>query len=304
MTATVKAWHYDDCRRLSIDIEQIKYHDLKKKLQNTFQLENEFTVKYTDMDGDLCTISGAEEFEDLVNSDLVKGRKGTVRLQVFPNRHGLSSNASTISRGASRRASILHRRDSSDSGTSTLGDSNAIFDNQYTDCDMLEILRDISLFICARGMDRHGEHENAMAELPPGASSWVSAGKNLITPTTAQNFQRLNHARAVRAKFPLTNGAELLKGLDGHVHNWTVDTTGQWLKSNGYEDTVQIFKDHDITGDVLLELTHDTLKDMGVTSTGRRIRLLKMITELRLYAADLAIQEEDEAQALESLHIN
>ncbi|KAI8594813.1 hypothetical protein EDD21DRAFT_67811, partial [Dissophora ornata] len=108
MAATVKAWHRDDCRRLSIDIEQIQYQELKKKLQSTFQLENDFTVKYTDMDGDLCTISGTEEFDDLVQSDMVKERKGTLRLKVIPN--------------GSRRPSILHRRDSSDqSGTSTIG---------------------------------------------------------------------------------------------------------------------------------------------------------------------------------------
>lgn len=57
----------------------------------------------------------------------------------------------------------------------------AKFDNEYTDTDMLEILRDISLFICTRGIDRHGDNENPSAELPPGASSWVSAGKNLIS---------------------------------------------------------------------------------------------------------------------------
>ncbi|KAF9929539.1 Adaptor for signal transduction [Mortierella alpina] len=292
MAATVKAWHRDDCRRLSIDIEQIQYQELKKK--STFQLENEFTVKYADMDGDLCTISGTEEFEDLINSDLVKERKGTLRLQVIP-------------KGASRRPSILHRRESSDQSVGETKTTRPTFDNEYTDCDMLEILRDISLFICARGMDRHGEHENALAELPPGASSWVSAGKNLITPTSAQNFQRLNYARVVRAKFPVSNSAALLNGLDGHVYNWTVETTGQWLLNNGYEDTVQCFKDNDITGDVLLDLTHDTLKDMGIHSTGRRIRLLKMIAELRLHVADLTIQEatdEAQAQELEGLAIH
>ncbi|KAF9191521.1 hypothetical protein BGZ51_007235 [Haplosporangium sp. Z 767] len=250
MAATVKAWHRDDCRRLSINLEQIQYQDLKEKLQNTFQLENEFTVKYADVDGDLCTIGGTEEFDDLINSDLVKERKGTLRLQVIPKN------------SSSRRPSILHRRNSSDqSGTSTLGDSKlnrTIFD------------------------------KNALAELPPGASSWVSAGKNLITPTSAQNFQRLNYARAVRAKFPVSNSSALLNGLDSHVYNWSVETT-----------------EHDITGDVLLDLTHDTLKDMGMVSTGRRIRLLKMIAELRLHVADLTIQEAtDEAQGIENLAIN
>ncbi|KAF9164932.1 hypothetical protein DFQ26_000868 [Actinomortierella ambigua] len=114
LTKTVKALYKDDLRRLSIDIEHIDYEGLRKKLQSTFQLESEFAIKYTDTDGDFCTIGSREDLDDLAN---------------------------------------------------------------------------------------------------------------------------------------------------------------------------------DISGDVLLELTHDTLKDMGVGSTGKRIRLLKMIAELRLYVADLAMQE-------------
>ncbi|KAG0312928.1 hypothetical protein BG000_006071, partial [Podila horticola] len=140
MTPPVKAWLRDDCRRLSIDIEKIQYQDLKSKLQSTFQLENDFTVKYSDVDGDLCTISGNEELEDLVNSDLTTRDRA------------------------------------------------------------------------------HGDNENPSAELPPGASSWVSAGKNLITPASAQNYQRLNYARAVRSKFPANNSVALLNGLDERVY--------------------------------------------------------------------------------------
>lgn len=75
---------------------------------------------------------------------------------------------------------------------------------------------------------------------------------------------------------------------------------------NQHINSITIYQiDHDITGDVLLDLTHDTLKDMGMTSTGRRIRLLKMIAELRLHVADLTIQETtDESKALEGLSIN
>src|SRR5690606_1510629 len=74
------------------------------QLQNTFQLDSEFTVKYTDVDGDLCTIGGNEEFEDMIKSDLVKDRKGTLRLRVIPN-----------NRGGNRRSSLFrHRREDSE----------------------------------------------------------------------------------------------------------------------------------------------------------------------------------------------
>ena len=63
--------------------------------------------------------------------------------------------------------------------------------------------------------------------------------------------------------------------------------------------------EHDITGDVLLELTHDTLKDMGMASTGRRIRLLNIIGELRIHIADLTMQEAtDNSHGLDGLTIN
>ena len=41
-----------------------------------------------------------------------------------------------------------------------------------------------------------------------------------------------------------------------------------------------VFIAHDITGEVLLDLNHDVLKEMGITSTGRRLKLLKSIGQL------------------------
>ncbi|KAG0245234.1 polar growth protein [Actinomortierella wolfii] len=227
---TIKALYKDDIRRLSINIEQIGYESLRKKLQSTFQLDNEFTIKYTDTDGDFCTIGGREELDDL---------------------------------GSQRPRPRI--------------------ESDLTDAGMLEILRDIGLYIHAR--------ESAMADLPPGASSWVSTEKNLITPSSAENFQRLCYASGIRRKLSPSSAESLLNGLDGHVHRWSVDTVAEWLTRSGFEENVAAFRANDISGDVLLELTHDTLKDMGMNSTGKRIRLLKMIAELRFHVADLAMQE-------------
>ena len=43
------------------------------------------------------------------------------------------------------------------------GSSRGPLDGEYADSDMLEILRDISLFICARGMDRHGSEHGSFS---------------------------------------------------------------------------------------------------------------------------------------------
>ncbi|KAF9979367.1 polar growth protein [Actinomortierella ambigua] len=212
-TKTIKALYKDDLRRLSIDIEHVDYDGLRKKLQSTFQLDNEFAIKYKDTDGDLCTIGSHEDLDDL----------GTQR-------------------------------------------PRPRIESDLTDAGMLEILRDIGLYIQARE-------------------------KNLITPSSAESFQRLCYASGVRRKLSPSSAESLLCGLDGHVHRWSVDTVADWLTRNKFEENVAAFKANDISGDVLLELTHDTLKDMGVGSTGKRIRLLKMIAELRLYVADLAMLE-------------
>ncbi|KAG0238348.1 polar growth protein [Actinomortierella wolfii] len=264
---TIKALYKDDIRRLSINIEQIGYESLRKKLQSTFQLDNEFTIKYTDTDGDFCTIGGREELDDLVESDIVKQKQGTLRLHVVP------SNSSILS------PSFFHPQEISDGSQRP----RPRIESDLTDAGMLEILRDIGLYIHAR--------ESAMADLPPGASSWVSTEKNLITPSSAENFQRLCYASGIRRKLSPSSAESLLNGLDGHVHRWSVDTVAEWLTRSGFEENVAAFRANDISGDVLLELTHDTLKDMGMNSTGKRIRLLKMIAELRFHVADLAMQE-------------
>jgi hypothetical protein len=42
-----------------------------------------------------------------------------------------------------------------------------------------------------------------------------------------------------------------------------------------------MYLDNDITGDVLIALNHDLLKEMGLVSAGRRLKLLKLIMELK-----------------------
>lgn len=42
-----------------------------------------------------------------------------------------------------------------------------------------------------------------------------------------------------------------------------------------------LFPEHDILGDVLLALDSDMLKDMGITSAGQRLRLMRALDDLR-----------------------
>ena len=64
---------------------------------------------------------------------------------------------------------------------------------------------------------------------------------------------------------------------DNHVARWLAD-----IKCSPHADT---FREHDIRGDILLELDHHTLKEMSISSVGDRLRILGAVKSLRLKCA-------------------
>jgi len=54
-----------------------------------------------------------------------------------------------------------------------------------------------------------------------------------------------------------------------------------WLRSVGLGKNEAVFRENDIDETVLPSLTHETPKDLGVTSVGHRLKLLEAIAALR-----------------------
>jgi hypothetical protein len=54
-----------------------------------------------------------------------------------------------------------------------------------------------------------------------------------------------------------------------------------WLRSLGLGKYEAAFRDNDIDETVLASLTHENLKELGVTSLGHRVKLLDAIAALR-----------------------
>jgi GGDEF domain-containing protein len=48
-----------------------------------------------------------------------------------------------------------------------------------------------------------------------------------------------------------------------------------WLRSLGLEKYEQAFRENEIDETVLASLTHETLKELGVTAVGHRLKLLE-----------------------------
>jgi hypothetical protein len=68
-----------------------------------------------------------------------------------------------------------------------------------------------------------------------------------------------------------------------HPSEWNVEEVVEWLKSKGFgEDVCEKFTEQEITGDVLLELDVNLLKnEIGIIAFGKRVRIANAITELR-----------------------
>jgi hypothetical protein len=57
---------------------------------------------------------------------------------------------------------------------------------------------------------------------------------------------------------------------------------GDWLRSLGLEKYEAAFRENEIDETVLPSLTHETLKEVGVTPVGHRLKLLDAIAGLRV----------------------
>ncbi|KAI8340337.1 hypothetical protein BC941DRAFT_393443 [Chlamydoabsidia padenii] len=62
---------------------------------------------------------------------------------------------------------------------------------------------------------------------------------------------------------------------------WDVPRVCAWLESVGLENVINDFVEQEITGDVLLDLTMDTLKELGILAYGRRYKIMTAINKLK-----------------------
>lgn len=66
-----------------------------------------------------------------------------------------------------------------------------------------------------------------------------------------------------------------------YLRTWTDAHVARWLTDVKCRSRIDTFKDHDIRGDILLELDQDILIEMKITSVGERLRILRGVESLR-----------------------
>ena len=58
---------------------------------------------------------------------------------------------------------------------------------------------------------------------------------------------------------------------------WSSHQVAQWLVENGFQNYKENFLRHEITGDILLDLSYNILGDIGVSTTGDRVKILQAL---------------------------
>ncbi|KAJ3226664.1 hypothetical protein HK099_004408 [Clydaea vesicula] len=61
------------------------------------------------------------------------------------------------------------------------------------------------------------------------------------------------------------------------MERWNEDKVGEFLEENGFTQFKKSFRQNNINGEILLELTYETLKDLGILSVGERAKVLRAI---------------------------
>ncbi|KAI8642714.1 hypothetical protein BD408DRAFT_416112 [Parasitella parasitica] len=68
-----------------------------------------------------------------------------------------------------------------------------------------------------------------------------------------------------------------------HVLMWDESRVTKWMSGIGYSSYEKLFKEQGITGDVLVNLDHESLRDLSILTVGQRMDLLKNIYQLKMH---------------------
>ena len=86
------------------------------------------------------------------------------------------------------------------------------------------------------------------------------------------------------------------------VSKWKVDNVIKWLGENGFASIIPIFKENEIDGEILLELSDDQLETkLGIKSFGTRKKLIKAISEMNKSSSSSPVTQYENEKALSQI---
>ncbi|EJD53011.1 Pkinase-domain-containing protein [Auricularia subglabra TFB-10046 SS5] len=131
-----------------------------------------------------------------------------------------------------------------------------------------------------------------MAAVANGYLHNLSSGHSSTSSSpTSPSFHTTRALQINRPSTPSGGGAQaggsvLLEPPQGvsyldFVRQWSDAHVAHWLANSKCGGQAAIFADNDIRGDVVLDLDHPTLKEMGIVSIGERTRIINAVKQLR-----------------------
>merc|ERR1711871_1450933 len=146
-----------------------------------------------------------------------------------------------------------------------------------------------------RQLENHGFHNEAWAMSAP-VTPQCSQGWDVQPPPTPQyvlpppgldtssppppvNYPMVNFPAPVppQVSSPASEAQSLTVAPVSAVEGWTIEKVVEWLSTVGLGRLSESFKEHRITGDVLLELSSGDLEEIGVRAFGDKKRLLRAV---------------------------
>ncbi|BGP22425.1 phospholipid binding protein [Rhodotorula toruloides] len=133
----------------------------------------------------------------------------------------------------------------------------------------------------------------AIVQPSPPATTSESRSSTPATPA-ALSSSVITAATTATPAASVSGGAEKMaatgtseagkKELPTDPMNWDVDDVVEWGRQKGFDQlTLSKFAEHEISGDVLLEMDVAMLKEIDLVAFGRRVHIYNAIKELRLH---------------------
>ncbi|KAJ1826651.1 ATP binding, partial [Coemansia sp. RSA 2703] len=88
------------------------------------------------------------------------------------------------------------------------------------------------------------------------------------------------------------------------VLQWTEARVCQWLREQGFSKYESAFRDNLITGEALVELDYNLLKELSVRTVGERVRLNLAIKRLRQQCLQVDVESEPAGKSKRSVTLD
>ncbi|KAI8884522.1 hypothetical protein K501DRAFT_271626 [Backusella circina FSU 941] len=137
-----------------------------------------------------------------------------------------------------------------------------------------------------------------LSSLPPTLETKIDSLENAIskmrlpstttTTTTTTNKQNTNSISSKNAQLSVIESLNHPKLKSVSIEEWSSEQVAIWLLEVGFDKEIAgNFTDQEITGDILLELTLDSLKELQVATFGKRFKIHSAINVLREEAKNI-----------------